>query len=169
MFFEVFCYLGDMLSQEGGCEHAILKRIQTGWLKFNRSVFFNTSLHLFLDLPFTPSPSTCSVSILFSQHNSSLLSTWPNHLSLFRRITSPMSSIASILLTHSLLFLSLTSTRQKIRIFWKIAITFLTLAQNPFNYSKRFNIILEINEGKLVHNYGNFNYKYMYLFKKCIF
>ena len=25
-----FCYLGDMLSQEGGCEHAILKRIQTG-------------------------------------------------------------------------------------------------------------------------------------------
>ena len=31
-----------------------------------------------------------------------------------------------------------TSTHQKIRIFWKIAITFLTLAQNPFNYSKRF-------------------------------
>ena len=29
-----FCYLGNMLSQEGGCEHAILKRIQTGWLKF---------------------------------------------------------------------------------------------------------------------------------------
>ena len=28
------CYLGDMLSQEGGCEHEILKRIQTGWLKF---------------------------------------------------------------------------------------------------------------------------------------
>ena len=28
------CYLGGMLSQEGGCEHAILKRIQTGWLKF---------------------------------------------------------------------------------------------------------------------------------------
>ena len=23
------CYLDDMLSQEGGCEHAILKRIQT--------------------------------------------------------------------------------------------------------------------------------------------
>ena len=51
---------------------------------------FNTSLHLFLGLPFTPSPSTCSVSILFIQHNSSLLSTWPNHLSLFRRITSAM-------------------------------------------------------------------------------
>ena len=47
-----------------------------------------------------------------------------------------------------------TSTRQKIRIFWKIAITFLTLAQNPFNCSKRFSIILEINEGKLVHNYA---------------
>ena len=62
-----------------------------------------------------------------------------------------------------------TSTHQKIRIFWKIVITFLTLAQNPFNYSKRFNIILEINEGKLVHNYGNFNYKYMYFLKKCIF
>ena len=28
------CYLGDMLSQESGCEHAILKRIHTGWLKF---------------------------------------------------------------------------------------------------------------------------------------
>ena len=28
-----FCYLGDMLSQEGGCEHVILKRIQIGWLK----------------------------------------------------------------------------------------------------------------------------------------
>ena len=23
-----------LLNQEGGCEHAILKRIQTGWLKF---------------------------------------------------------------------------------------------------------------------------------------
>ena len=71
---------------------------------------FNTSLHLFLDLPFTPSPSTCSVSILFIQHNSSLLSTWPNHLSLFHHITSAMSSIASMLLTHSLLFLSLKLT-----------------------------------------------------------
>ena len=30
----MLCYLGDVLSQEGGCEHAILKRIQTGWLKF---------------------------------------------------------------------------------------------------------------------------------------
>ena len=28
------CYLGDMLSWEGGCEHAILKRTQTDWLKF---------------------------------------------------------------------------------------------------------------------------------------
>ena len=32
---DMLCYLGDMLSQEGGCEHAILKRIQTGWLKFS--------------------------------------------------------------------------------------------------------------------------------------
>ena len=30
------CCLGDMLSQEGDCEHAILKRIQTGWLKFRK-------------------------------------------------------------------------------------------------------------------------------------
>ena len=30
------CYLGDMLSQEGGCEHAIFKGIQTGWLKFRK-------------------------------------------------------------------------------------------------------------------------------------
>ena len=72
---------------------------------------FNTSIHLFLGLPFTPSSSTCSVSILFNQHNSSLLSTWPNHLSLFRHMTSAMSSIASMFLTHSLLFLSLKLTR----------------------------------------------------------
>ena len=71
---------------------------------------FNTSLHLFLGLPFTPLPSTCSVSILFIQHNSSLLSTWPNHINLFHRMTSAMSSIASMLLTHSLLFLSLKLT-----------------------------------------------------------
>ena len=71
---------------------------------------FNTSLHLFLGLSFTPSPSTCSVSILFIQHNSSLLSTWPNHFSLFCHITSAMSSIASMLLTHTLLFLSLKLT-----------------------------------------------------------
>ena len=31
---EKLCYLGDMLSQEGGYEHAMLKRMQTGWLKF---------------------------------------------------------------------------------------------------------------------------------------
>ena len=71
---------------------------------------FNTSLHLFLGLPFTPSPSICSVPILFIQHNSSLLSTWPNHLSLLCHMTSPMSSIASMLLTHSLLFLSFKLT-----------------------------------------------------------
>ena len=68
---------------------------------------FNTSLHLFLDLPFTPSPSTCSVSILFNQHNLYLFSTLPNHLSLFHCMTSAMSSIARMFLTHSLLFLSL--------------------------------------------------------------
>ena len=62
---------------------------------------FNTSLQLFLGLPFTPSPSTCNVSILFIQHNSSLLSTWLNHLNLFCHITSAMSSIASMLLTHT--------------------------------------------------------------------
>ena len=79
---------------------------------------------------------------------------------------STLSLISNLQTYHSH---SNTSTRQKIRIFWKIAITFLTLAQNPFNYSKRFNIILEINEGKLVHNYGNFNYKYMYFLKKNAF
>ena len=39
-----FCYLGDMLSQEGGCEHAILKRIQTGWLKFRELIGKGMSL-----------------------------------------------------------------------------------------------------------------------------
>ena len=52
----------------------------------------------------------CLNSILFNQHNSSLLSTWPNHLNLFHHITSAMSSIASMLLTYSLLFLSLKLT-----------------------------------------------------------
>ena len=70
----------------------------------------NTSLHLFLGPSFTSLPSTYSVSILFIQHNSSLLSTWPNHLSLFCHMTSPLSSIASMFLTHSLLFLSLKLT-----------------------------------------------------------
>ena len=64
----------------------------------------NTSLHLFLGLPFTALPSTCSVSIQFSQHNSSFLSIWPKHLSLFHCMTSPMSSIASMFLTYLLLF-----------------------------------------------------------------
>ena len=71
------------------------------------SYLLSTLLHLFLGLPFTPSSFTCSVSIFFIQHNSPLLSTWPNHLSLFCHITSPMLSIASMFLTHSLLFLSL--------------------------------------------------------------
>ena len=31
---DTLCYLDDMLSQEGDCEHAILERIQTGCLKF---------------------------------------------------------------------------------------------------------------------------------------
>ena len=70
----------------------------------------NTSLHLFLGIPFTPLPSTCSVSILFIQHNSSLLSTWPNYLSLFHHMTSRMPSISNMLLTHSLLLLSLKLT-----------------------------------------------------------
>ena len=54
---------------------------------FSLMSFLNTSLQLFLSLPFTPLPSTCSVSILFTKHNSSL-STWPNHLSLFCHMTS---------------------------------------------------------------------------------
>ena len=72
--------------------------------------YLSTSLHLFLGLPFTPLSSTCSVLILFIQHNSSLLSTWPNHLNLFHCMTSATSSIASMLLTHSILFLSLKLT-----------------------------------------------------------
>ena len=95
--------------------HNILLHLHLSQASSLQSPFFlisslNTSLNLFLGLPFTPSPSTCSVSILFIQHNSSLLSTWPNHLSLFCHITSAMSSIASMLLTHSLLFLSLKLT-----------------------------------------------------------
>ena len=95
--------------------HNILLHLDLSQASSLQSTFFlisspNTSLHLFLGLPFTPLPSTYSVSILFNQHNSSLLSTWPNHLSLFCHITSATSSIASMLLTHSLLFLSLKLT-----------------------------------------------------------
>ena len=95
--------------------HNILLHLDLSQASSLQSPFFlisslNTSLHLFLGLPFTPSPSTCSVSILFIQHNSSLLSIWPNHLSLFHCMTSAMSSIASMLLTHLLLFLSLKLT-----------------------------------------------------------
>ena len=78
-------------------------------------------------------------------------------------IMTKISFISSLLLKY------LQVLAKKLEYFGKIAITFLTLAQNPFNYSKRFNIILEINEGKLVHNYGNFNYKYMYFFKNAFF
>ena len=55
-------------------------------------------------------PAVSQFSLSNIQHNSSLLSTWPNHLCLFCRITSAMSSIVSMLLTHSLLFLSLKLT-----------------------------------------------------------
>ena len=74
------------------------------------SILLTKSLLSYLLLPFTPSPSTCSVPILFNQHNSSLLSTWPNHLSLFRRITSPMSSIAFSFHLNSLLSSTSTSS-----------------------------------------------------------
>ena len=86
--------------------HNILLHLDLSQASSLQSPFFlisslNTSLHLFLGLPFTPSPSTCSVSILFIQHNSSFLSTWPNYLSLFHCMTSAMSSIASMFLTHT--------------------------------------------------------------------
>ena len=51
-----------------------------------------------------------AVSQFSIQHNSSLLSTWLNHLNLFLHMTSATSSIASMLLTHALLFLSLKLT-----------------------------------------------------------
>ena len=95
--------------------HNILLHLDLSQASYLQSLFFlissfNTSLHLFLGLSFTPSPSTCSVSIFFIQHNSSLLSIWPNHLNLFHCMTSATSSIASMLLTHSLLLLSLKLT-----------------------------------------------------------
>jgi hypothetical protein len=31
---ETFCYLGDMLSSNGGCEHAVLARVSKAWNKF---------------------------------------------------------------------------------------------------------------------------------------
>ena len=44
-----FCYLGDMLSQGGGCEHAVAARIRSGWAKFRELsglvIGKGTSLH----------------------------------------------------------------------------------------------------------------------------
>ena len=31
---ETFCYLGDMLSSDGGCEHAVISRMNKAWNKF---------------------------------------------------------------------------------------------------------------------------------------
>jgi len=31
---ETFCYLGDMLSSDGGCDHAVLARVNKAWNKF---------------------------------------------------------------------------------------------------------------------------------------
>ena len=109
---------------------------------------FNTSLHLFLGLPFTPLPSTCSVSILFIQHNSSLLSTWQNHLSLFHHMTSAMSSIASMLLTHSLLLLSLKLTHVihlnihiSLLCIFRISSTFVGHVSLPYNIAGLMHVV----------------------------
>ena len=110
LFFPVYWGLPCLWPSHNILLHLDLSQTSSLQSSFSLMSFFNTSLHLFLGLPFTPSTSTCSVSILFIQHNSSILSTWPNHLNLFCHITSPMSSIASMLLTHSLLFLSLKLT-----------------------------------------------------------
>ena len=110
LFFPVVLGLTSPMAFHNILLHLDLSQASSLQSPFSLISSFNTSLHLFLDLPFTPLPSTYSVSILFIQHNSSLLSTWPNHLNLFHCITSPMSSIASMLLTHSLLFLSLKLT-----------------------------------------------------------
>ena len=106
LFFPVYWGLPHLWPSHNILLHLDLSQASSLQSPFFLISSFNTSLHLFLGLPFTPSPSTCSVSILFIQHNSSLLSTWPNH-SLFHHMTSAISSIASMLLTHSLLFLSL--------------------------------------------------------------
>ena len=31
---ETFCYLGDMLSSDGGCDHAVISRMNKAWNKF---------------------------------------------------------------------------------------------------------------------------------------
>ena len=37
---ETFCYLGDMLSSDGGCDHAVLARINKACEKFRKSKSF---------------------------------------------------------------------------------------------------------------------------------
>ena len=71
---------------------------------------FNTSLHLFLGLPFTPSPSTCSVSILYpTQLISPLNMAKPSQPVSLHDFTNVINC-QHVPHTHSLLFLSLKLT-----------------------------------------------------------
>ena len=41
-----FCYLGDMLSAAGGCEHSTTTHVKTAWKKFKNLLPVLSSLHL---------------------------------------------------------------------------------------------------------------------------
>ena len=36
-----FCYLGDMLDADGGCDSAVTKRVRSAWKKFREYTHFN--------------------------------------------------------------------------------------------------------------------------------
>ena len=38
---ETFCYLGDMPSSDGGCDHAVLARVNKAWNKFRELKSYN--------------------------------------------------------------------------------------------------------------------------------
>ena len=69
-----------MLSQEGDCEHAILKRIQTGWLKFRE----------FLGLPIGKGMSLRSKGIIYTTCIRPAMlygsETWPTKIEDIRKI-----------------------------------------------------------------------------------
>ena len=83
-------------------------------LHLSQASSLQSSFSLIFSQHFSPSllGSTFHSITIYLQCLNSLyhLSTWPNHLNLFCHMTSAMSSIASMFLTHSLLFLSLKLT-----------------------------------------------------------
>ena len=73
LFFPVYWGQPHLWPSHNILLHLDLSQASSLQSPFSLKSSFNTSLHLFLVLPFTPSLSTCSIPILYIQHNSSLV------------------------------------------------------------------------------------------------